>query len=410
MLDAMRELGGTASLHDLNARIAERAVMDFAANPHWRDKVRQTIYYHASQCDIYTPSHPDLFRAVRGKGQGVWGLRDNMRPAGNQSVTPSGSPGGAPSRTLEERAQARQSRRRERGRRIAVVNTEPEWFYFLRDAVPAQRVNFWAPSAWNVSHLEQGARVYFRLKGSGGQVGGWGRFVRYQNATVTAAWRAFGPANGVSSRAALLERLRRIARDPTLNADHEIGCIILDDPVLLPDEAFRTTAALGVDYPRTVQKFKYFERDSLPLGEEEVADKAPFQLVPASDRTTKETEVKDRAGQERFRREVREAYGYACAITGVAHVEALDAAHVQPHVGPASNHVQNGLLLRVDLHRLFDAGLLTVDQELRVQVSPLVTAAAYQALAGTRLRLPEAASARPSAEALAFHRASVFRG
>lgn len=108
-----------------------------------------------------------------------------------------------------------------------------------------------------------------------------------------------------------------------------------------------------------------------------------------------------RQGQQRFRQTLLEAYGGECAISGCDVEPLLDAAHIIPYRGPDTNKVQNGLLLRTDLHTLFDLGLLIIDPEtLEVAVSPIIVAREYAALSGRRLTLPSNAASRPSAEAL----------
>ncbi len=82
-----------------------------------------------------------------------------------------------------------------------------------------------------------------------------------------------------------------------------------------------------------------------------------------------------REGQGTFRARLLEAYEGQCAITGEHTEPVLDAAHIQPYLGPASNHVQNGLLLTQELHTLFDRGLVCVEDILYVdaKTKPLWT-------------------------------------
>ncbi|WP_374187403.1 HNH endonuclease [Priestia aryabhattai] len=78
IIEALEELGGESSLADIAQRIEDRNLMDFSQNKHWRDRIRSTIYHYSSDCDIYTGevgSEKDIFYAVRGKGNGYWGLR-----------------------------------------------------------------------------------------------------------------------------------------------------------------------------------------------------------------------------------------------------------------------------------------------------------------------------------------------
>ena len=76
-----------------------------------------------------------------------------------------------------------------------------------------------------------------------------------------------------------------------------------------------------------------------------------------------------RRGQPKFRRALLDAYGSKCCITRCDAPEALEAAHILPYRGDETNHVQNGLLMRADIHTLFDLGLIAVTPELKVAVS-----------------------------------------
>jgi len=113
-----------------------------------------------------------------------------------------------------------------------------------------------------------------------------------------------------------------------------------------------------------------------------------------------------RRGQPKFREALLSAYERQCAITGYDAPEALEAAHITPYKGSHTNHVSNGLLLRADLHTLFDLGLIAVDtSEMTLLVSEGLRGTMYEKLAGTPLLIPEAKGSQPSIEALDRHRA-----
>ncbi len=86
-------------------------------------------------------------------------------------------------------------------------------------------------------------------------------------------------------------------------------------------------------------------------------------------------------------------------------MEALEAAHIVPYRGEGSHHPQNGLLLRADLHSLFDLGLLAVDSAtMKVRLAPMLSETVYGELQGKQLRLPGDPGVQPSREALDHHR------
>jgi putative restriction endonuclease len=112
-----------------------------------------------------------------------------------------------------------------------------------------------------------------------------------------------------------------------------------------------------------------------------------------------------RRGQSSFRSGLLAAYNGNCCITGCDLVAALEAAHILPYRGKNSNHVQNGLLLRSDIHTLFDLGLIAIDKNNSVILAPSVfSSATYKDLNG--IKLAETAHPRlsPSKEALRKHR------
>jgi hypothetical protein len=112
-----------------------------------------------------------------------------------------------------------------------------------------------------------------------------------------------------------------------------------------------------------------------------------------------------RQGRGAFRSGLLEAYGGRCAITDCDVPEALEAAHIIPYRGEHTNRVNNGLLLRADLHTLFDLGLIAVDTpSFSVLVHPRLLTTVYGELARRPLRLPKEASAHPNAAALDEHK------
>jgi HNH endonuclease len=116
-----------------------------------------------------------------------------------------------------------------------------------------------------------------------------------------------------------------------------------------------------------------------------------------------------RQGQAKFREKLLDAYDYRCAITGTPIPVTLQAAHIVPYNGPETNSVQNGLLLRADIHNLFDLGLIQVDPDtLQVLVSDELLSTSFRKLNGRKLRKTKSQSQKPSRQALALRR-QLFR-
>ena len=111
-----------------------------------------------------------------------------------------------------------------------------------------------------------------------------------------------------------------------------------------------------------------------------------------------------RDGQGMFRRQLMDAYDGMCACTGCGVAETLQAAHIIGYRGQRSNTVNNGLLLRADLHLLFDSSLISVDPNTyEFTTSNRLASTDYAAIDGRRLRLPANKGLWPNEDCLAIH-------
>jgi HNH endonuclease len=111
--------------------------------------------------------------------------------------------------------------------------------------------------------------------------------------------------------------------------------------------------------------------------------------------------VKARLGQCEFRQQLLKAYDGRCAISGYDAQDALEAAHIDAYAGRGSNETSNGILLRGDLHSLFDLDLLAIDPEtLRVSVGGGLLGTRYAELDGIAVSLPASAADYPSPDAI----------
>ncbi len=110
-------------------------------------------------------------------------------------------------------------------------------------------------------------------------------------------------------------------------------------------------------------------------------------------------------GAPRFRRALLHAYEGRCAMTRYDAPPALEAAHIIPYKGPQTNHPTNGLLLRADMHDLFDLGLIAVDTDsMSLRLAAELEGTEYEQYADRPLWLPHDDVARPNLEALEMHR------
>ena len=130
------------------------------------------------------------------------------------------------------------------------------------------------------------------------------------------------------------------------------------------------------------------------------ADESEFEPRSDDSRRSVLREIKQRRGQRRFRDALRTRYGDTCVVSGCTVVDILEAAHINPYRNETDNHPSNGLLLRADLHTLFDLFLMSVDPDsltVRFHVRVLGDPT-YVALEGATLSGPA-----PSRAAIAQH-------
>lgn len=155
----------------------------------------------------------------------------------------------------------------------------------------------------------------------------------------------------------------------------------------------------GIDRDVTRDEYGPYQKEVDELASETSETFDPKDHDDARQRVLRE--VVRRRGQAKFRKSLISAYDGRCAITDCPVISLLEAAHITPYLGPDTNAITNGLLLRADLHTLWDLGLIAVDPTMHtVWVSPQVNDPTYQALYGTSLRRPNHDSQRPSVPAL----------
>jgi putative restriction endonuclease len=305
-----------------------------------------------------------------------------------------------------------------------VAVTNPEWFFNLRALAGKggllDEVNFWNPSGKPLKGFQPGDPVFFRLKAPHGKIAGYGFFASFGQLRMAEAWEFFGAKNGCADPLELERLTGRSLAD-------RIGCTILRGVVLRPDERHipwrEADGWIGTgpqrgkterDSARVSRLLAEIQYDHVSVPDELRAE--PFTLMDADERQLRLSLTVQRVGQGAFRTRLMDAYGRRCAITGEHTEIVLDAAHIQPYLGPRSNHVQNGLLLTKEFHALFDAGYVTVTPGHEVRVSPRLyrewnNGHRYRPFDGRPLnKLPQSVNNLPSPDALAFHSTRVFLG
>lgn len=137
-----------------------------------------------------------------------------------------------------------------------------------------------------------------------------------------------------------------------------------------------------------------------------------FDIASAEeDSETQVTEAKRREGQLKFRCLLLRNYLGICSISGENIEAVLEAAHIFPYRGAKSNHPQNGILLRADIHKLFDDGLISIDpKSYRILVIAALNGSTYENFRDKKLVMPKQRNQQPSETAIAYHFSNIWKG
>ena len=305
--------------------------------------------------------------------------------------------------------------------RLWVANTDPDWFDFLASQSGIDEVNFWQPTgSFTFGAIQPGELFLFRLKSPRNAIGGYGVFSHASNLPISLAWEAFGTKNGAPTLGVMRQRVGKYRDRVDQSRDYTIGCRIVVQPVFLsPAKWIPQPASWG----RSIVVGKTYstdEQDGRALwdavtGIEATAVGPTPGFTEEQRRYGQPTLVAPRLGQGAFRIAVTDAYNRACAVSGGKVLPALDAAHIRPYAVGGSHEVSNGLLLRRDIHSVFDAGYVTVDERLKFVVSNRVktdfdNGNEYRRLHGAVVSVPKSPKYQPDQMALRWHNEMVFLG
>jgi putative restriction endonuclease len=307
--------------------------------------------------------------------------------------------------------------------RIYVGVTDGDWFSLLRSLPELDEVNFWQPSA--SSHfraLSSGELFLFKLHAPRNFIVGGGFFGHFSPLPVSLAWDAFGEKNGATTLTEMRERIARYRRrSEDRFENYTIGCILLEQPFFLPEDLW---IPIPEDWAPNIVRGKGYDTAE-PIGRrlwDDVQARLPatagFTRSVADAPVPRYGEpilVQPRLGQGTFRILVTDAYHRRCAVTSERTLPVLQAAHIKPYSEGGEHDLRNGLLLRSDIHILFDKGFVTVTPEHRFEVSRRIreefkNGRDYYALHGSKISCPAGEQQAPDPAILAWHNESVFLG
>lgn len=314
-----------------------------------------------------------------------------------------------------------------------IGNIDHDQFQFLKEHHPTD-INFWRPGGRVFRAIPLLAPFLFRLKAPVNKIGGLAFLARSFPLPVSLAWDEFDIQNGVPSLQALRKKIFKYKLEGADRPDMDplIGCTILTDPVFFEPEDYLDMPS---DWARNIVSGKTYDMYSEPGQSlwEAVTELLPKYHGERPSETELENPIpemavaeqtepsygysyrgKVRLGQSGFRATVLSIYDFRCAITGESALPTLEAAHIRAHAEKGPHHPQNGILLRADLHKLFDAGYLGLSLDCKLEVSPRLqsafpNSAAYAGLAGKALSLPKDPRNHPHPEFIHWHRQHKFK-
>src|SRR5262249_19219246 len=247
-------------------------------------------------------------------------------------------------------------------------------------------------------------------------------FRQFSILPASLAWKAFGEKNGARTEEemrARIVRYRRVA-NARIADDFSVGCILLESPFFLsradwiPLSDWPKQTVRGCGYDSETDGRAIWERVEALLrssatnaAQHAISD----TVVP---RFGEPVTVLPRLGQGSFRVIVTDAYNRRCAFTNSPVLHVLEAAHIRPYSSGGTHAPSNGVLLRQDLHTLFDRGYITITHDHQVEVSSRIrdefhNGKEYYALHGNLIRVPEYGNCRPAADLLRWHNDNVYR-
>lgn len=302
--------------------------------------------------------------------------------------------------------------------------TDYDWFRFLSSIDGIDEVNFWQPSGHqSFRALNPGEPFLFKLHHPRNYIVGGGFFAHNSTLPVSLAWATFQEKNGATSLLEMRERIEKYRKIPPLPSDdYQIGCILLEQPFFFQEDQWikipkdwKSNIVRGKGYDLLTSPGKeLWEEVQLRLTSiESISSQIRFLIDPKR-RFGEPILVHPRLGQGSFRVIVTDAYQRRCAVTQERTLPALEALHIKPFSIGGPHSIDNGILFRSDIHKLFDSGYVTISPDYSFEVSRRIreefeNGRDYYAMNGNTLHLPENKIMHPNRDFLDWHNNNVFR-
>jgi len=305
-----------------------------------------------------------------------------------------------------------------------VAITDNDWFWFLKQRPNLDEVNFWQPGGNRLFRaLDPGQPFLFKLHAPDHFIVGGGFFAHASILPCSLAWDTFGEKNGAASLVEMRRRIEKYRKSSSdRHEDYKIGCIILLNPFFFERKDWIPVPA---DFHLNTQQGKSYDLRS--SSGKTLWDAVSFvlQSQPVMQDVAAEAErkrmygepilMRPRLGQGTFPVLVTDTYQRRCAVTGEKALPVVQAAHIRPVKQGGEHRIDNGLLLRSDVHALFDRGYVTVAPDYQFRVSRRLkddydNGEHYFQFQGMKIWLPPRSDDRPNRAFLEWHADEVFLG
>jgi putative restriction endonuclease len=304
--------------------------------------------------------------------------------------------------------------------------TDNDWFAFLSQQPGIDEVNFWQPGGRSqFKSLQLGEPLLFKLhKPYERYIAGGGLFAHHTTLPVSLAWQTFGEKNGAPTYLKMRRLIEEHRHVQSRFDDYKIGCIILTQPFFFPRDQW---IPIPPDFSLNIVQGKTYDLEQghglqLWKNVQLVLQSIEYNFAGLIQITEiyrppygKPMTILPRLGQGSFRVIVTDAYERRCAVTEEKTLPTLEAAHIKPYSERGPHRIDNGILLRSDFHKLFDAGYATVTNDHHLEVSRRIhdefdNGEYYYTFHGRRLHVPPNKQFQPSPEFLTWHNENIFRG
>ena len=302
-----------------------------------------------------------------------------------------------------------------------IGNTDFDWYNYLKKISP-EDINFWQPSGFtNFRAIDKGSPFLLKLKNPINKIAGIGFFTSHSLLPIEFAWEVFQNRNGTQHFVDFYSKIKSYrGSSNSIKKNPNIGCIVLTNPIFFNEQDW---IKIPDNWSRNIVQGKTYNTNN-------ENDRAYWQNVErlllkylnhSFDITREKTPLYNqyltnvRIGQGAFRVLVTDAYSRRCAISGEKTLPVLEAAHIKPYSTSGINAIYNGMLLRADIHKLFDTGYITVTDKYKIEISRKIKEEFengrdyYKFHGHSLISLPQIKYDLPDRDYLKWHNENVFR-